>query len=248
MSFTDRLNIDFNKLNFFQKIIGVNVIVYILYKLMFIFKYQSKFISLFSIDSNILNKPWSIITYAFIHQGLFELIFMIILLNFTTNSISNLLGNKITVNLFFTGIVTGAVFYLFIGSTGSLIGASAGISSLLIFLFLLSPNMPVRIFRFSIAYKYIMAFILFTDFLKIISPGQYGVYSHIGGYLIGIYFYYSMYGFPKIKNKSKTSSRQKSSHRKQSRVDKILDKISKSGYDSLNEEEKEFLFKQGENK
>ena len=57
-----------------------------------------------------------------------------------------------------------------------------------------------------------------------------------------------MYGFPKIKNKSKTSSRQKSSHRKQSRVDKILDKISKSGYDSLNEEEKEFLFKQGENK
>ena len=72
MSFTDKLNIDFNKLNFFQKIIAVNVIVYILYKLMFIFKYQSKFISLFSIDSNILTKPWSIITYAFIHHVIFS--------------------------------------------------------------------------------------------------------------------------------------------------------------------------------
>jgi hypothetical protein len=32
---------------------------------------------------------------------------------------------------------------------------------------------------------------------------------------------------------------------KQSKIDKILDKISKSGYDSLSKVEKEFLFKQG---
>ena len=32
---------------------------------------------------------------------------------------------------------------------------------------------------------------------------------------------------------------------KQTKVDKILDKISKSGYDSLDKDEKEYLFKQG---
>ena len=31
----------------------------------------------------------------------------------------------------------------------------------------------------------------------------------------------------------------------QDRINEILEKISKSGYDSLNQEEKEFLFKQG---
>ena len=73
-------------------------------------------------------------------------------------------GKKITINLFFLGIFFGGVAYLLSGSKGSLIGSSAGISSLLFFLLLLSPNLGVRIFRFTIEFKYIMAFILFTDF------------------------------------------------------------------------------------
>lgn len=248
MNFLDKFNIDLSKLDFFQKIIGVNILVFILYRLTFLFKFQNDFISYFSLETNFLTKPWSILTYAFIHQGLFELIFMIILLVFSTNSIANLLGKKITINLFFLGIFFGGIAYLLSGSKGPLIGASAGISSLLIFLLLLTPNLGVRIFRFSIEFKYIMAFILFTDFLKLISPGQFGVYSHMGGYLVGIYYYYSLYGFPKkiiSKNQKKTKTNFKN---KQTKIDMILDKISKSGYDSLNDQEKEYLFKQGDNK
>ena len=248
MNFLDKFNIDLSKLDFFQKIIGVNILVFILYRLTFLFKFQNDFISYFSLETNFLPKPWSILTYAFIHQGLFELIFMIILLVFSTNSIANLLGKKITINLFFLGIFFGGIAYLLSGSKGPLIGASAGISSLLIFLLLLTPNLGVRIFRFSIEFKYIMAFILFTDFLKLISPGQFGVYSHMGGYLVGIYYYYSLYGFPKkiiVKNQKKTKTNFKN---KQTKIDMILDKISKSGYDSLNDQEKEYLFKQGDNK
>ena len=248
MNFLDKFNIDLSKLDFFQKIIGVNILVFILYRLTFLFKFQNDFISYFSLETNFLTKPWSILTYAFIHQGLFELIFMIILLVFSTNSIDNLLGKKITINLFFLGIFFGGIAYLLSGSKGPLIGASAGISSLLFFLLLLSPNLGVRIFRFSIEFKYIMAFILFTDFLKLISPGQFGVYSHIGGYLVGIYYYYSLYGFPKkiiVKNQKNRKTNFKI---KQTKIDMILDKISKSGYDSLNDQEKEYLFKQGGNK
>ena len=248
MNFLDKFNIDLSKLDFFQKIIGVNILVFILYRLTFLFKFQNDFISYFSLETNFLTKPWSILTYAFIHQGLFELIFMIILLVFSTNSIANLLGKKITINLFFLGIFFGGVAYLLSGSKGPLIGASAGISSLLFFLLLLSPNLGVRIFRFSIEFKYIMAFILFTDFLKLISPGQFGVYSHIGGYLVGIYYYYSLYGFPKKVGVQNHKKRKTNFRNKQSKIDMILDKISKSGYDSLSDEEKEYLFKQGGNK
>ena len=137
---------------------------------------------------------------------------------------------------------------MFSGSKGSLIGASAGVSSLLFFLLLLSPNMGVRIFRFTIEFKYIMAFILFTDFLKLISPGQFGVYSHIGGYLVGACYYFSLYGFPKNIKFKNQKIRKKNFKNKQYKIDMILDKISKSGYDSLSEEEKEYLFKQGRNR
>ena len=34
---------------------------------------------------------------------------------------------------------------------------------------------------------------------------------------------------------------------KQKKIDEILDKIAKKGYDSLSKEEKEFLFKSGSN-
>ena len=170
---------------------------------------------------------------------------MIFLILFTTNSISNLLGEKTSINLYFTGIFFGGVIYLFTGSQSPLIGASAGISALLIFLLLLSPDLELRIFRFTIKYKYLMAFILFTDFLKLISPGQFGVYSHLGGYLAGIYYYYSLYGFPKFIKRKKPPLRKYNNENKQTKVDKILDKISKSGYDSLDNDEKEYLFKQG---
>ena len=49
----------------------------------------------------------------------------------------------------------------------------------------------------------------------------------------------------KSKRKPRTNVSRKYSPSKQSKVNNILDKISKSGYDSLNKEEKEFLFKQG---
>ena len=248
MNFLEKFNVDLSKLDFFQKIIGVNILVFIIYRLTFLFRFQNDFISYFSLEADFLSKPWSILTYSFIHEGLFELIFMIILLIFSTNSIANLLGKKITINLFFLGIFFGGVAYLLSGSKGSLIGSSAGISSLLFFLLLVSPNLGVRIFRFTIEFKYIMAFILFTDFLKLISPGQFGVYSHIGGYLVGIYYYYSLYGFPKKVSVQNHKKRKTNFRNKQNKIDMILDKISNSGYDSLSDEEKEYLFKQGGNK
>ena len=71
------------------------------------------------------------------------------------------------------------------------------------------------------------------------------MYSHLGGYLVGVYYYYSLYGFPKFIKRKKPPFRKYNNENKQTKVDKILDKISKSGYDSLDKDEKEYLFKQG---
>lgn len=248
MNIFKNISFDYKKLDFFKKIIGLNIIVFIIYKLSFLFSFQTTFLRFFSLENNFFEKPWSIITYSFIHQGLFDLIFMIILLNFSTNAIKNLLGKELPIKLFIVGVLMGGVFFLFFNtSNGSLIGASAGISSLLIFLLFMSPDLSLRIFRFNIKFKYIMGLILFMDFLRLISPGEFGVFSHIGGYLAGMFYYFSIYGFFNFKTKFKTHTKPKMKYRtsKQSKIDKILDKISKSGYDSLSKVEKEFLFKQG---
>ena len=245
MKIFDRIDFDIYNLNFAQKIAIINVLVFLVFRLSFLFKLESDFLNLFSLSSNFFYNPWSIITHAFIHQGIFDLVFMLILLFFSCNSISNLLGEKITIYLFFVGIILGSIFFLFFSNSQNiLIGASAGISSLLIFLLFLSPNLELRFFRFNIKFKYLMALILFTDFLRFLSPGEFGIYSHIGGYLAGTFYYFSIYGLPKKYRKPRTIK----PTNKQKETDYILDKISRSGYDSLTSKEKDFLFRQKDKK
>ena len=85
---------------------------------------------------------------------------------------------------------------------------------------------------------------LIRDFIYLFLFEDFGVYAHIGGYIVAIYYYFSLYGLPNL-NKSKKPISRKSFENKQTRVDQILDKISKSGYDSLDDDDKEYLFKQG---
>ena len=106
------------------------------------------------------------------------------------------------------------------------------------------------------------------DFLNIFSNNVGGHISHIGGAVFGFLY---MKQFEKgndflggivrslffrqkktVQNQRKTPPRDdyefnSQKVKKQKEVDKILDKISRSGYESLTKEEKDILFKQGKN-
>jgi hypothetical protein len=109
-------------------------------------------------------------------------------------------------------------------------------------------------------------------FMLFLGVNQGGYVAHIGGYMLGYYYATQLskgkdigLGFerlmdavaswfkpksslktvhrstkPSQRKKAKTKSSDKSD--KQKKIDAILDKISKSGYDSLSSEEKAFLF------
>ena len=70
--------------NTFEKIIFLNILVYISYVILDLFSlsYINKF---FALTHDYLYNPWSIITYAFIHQDLFELLFMLILIYYSSS-------------------------------------------------------------------------------------------------------------------------------------------------------------------
>ncbi len=149
-------------------------------------------------------------------------------------------------------------------------GASAGIMAIVIAIAAHIPHFPVRLFFVLNVKLWIIAvFFLLTDLIYLGNGNNAGGHiAHIGGALFGYLFIKQLRsgkdltkGFsqftdnlanwfkpkPKIK-KVYTSAQSNITYREnkaynQQRVDKILDKISHSGYDGLSKDEKEFLFK-----
>ncbi|MFC2102293.1 rhomboid family intramembrane serine protease [Bacteroidota bacterium] len=164
------------------------------------------------------------------------------------------------------------VFAPMIGNSYAL-GASASVMAIVTAIAFYVPNYTLYLLffgRVKIIYIAIALFVL--DFFTIPGGNAGGQIAHIGGALLGYIFIKSIrpssissYGskgsftswlsgmFTKIKHKpegKRTMRRPVTDEeynqqkvQQQKRIDQILDKISKGGYDSLTTEEKEFLFK-----
>lgn len=237
--------------NAFEKIIFLNIGVYISYLILELFS-LSYINEYFALTSDYLYNPWSIITYAFIHQGFYELIFMLILIYYSSSKLMNLYGEKIPIRIFFTGIILGGLFFLlFFNGNEPLIGSSAGACALLFFMLCYMPNHIIKISFIKFEFKYLMFLLFFMDIIRLFANNtpDGGVIAHLGGYLAGFYHYTSVYGigdfkrFYKQRKPRNKKNKSPANFSEQKRIDIILDKISKSGYDSLSKSEKEYLFK-----
>ncbi|CAG0948614.1 MAG: rhomboid family intramembrane serine protease [Bacteroidetes bacterium] len=146
------------------------------------------------------------------------------------------------------------------------IGASAAVMAILISIATYIPHYAVHLlFLGPVKLKYIALFYILIDLLSISGSNSGGHIAHLGGAIYGYFYIKStqngndwsvsisnllnkLWGLFKAKQKMKTvhfSSSKKTnptSKNDQARIDSILDKISKSGYESLTKEEKEFLF------
>lgn len=173
------------------------------------------------------------------------------------------------------GIFAGLFYILLsllFGESSILVGASAAIFSVLFAVTVYAPYIEVKLFFIGIVKLWHIAFfILFLDIIQMPFGNFMGHLSHFSGALFGLIFIKLLQNGTDIskpfhtlsfdfKPKKKThfskvhvnKTTQNTSNLKtktttvdQKRVDDILDKISKSGYDSLSKEEKEFLFKIG---
>ena len=173
----------------------------------------------------------------------------------------------------FSGI-TFVLSYVFIEKAGLLVGASGAIMAILIAAATYAPFMLLRIPLIGIVKLWHVAFvILLVDLIQMPLDNTGGHLAHLGGALFGfIYIKLLQTGTDITKPfsslldvfanlfKLKKKTPFKKVHRNttkngvnsftekditQKQIDDILDKISKSGYDSLTKEEKEFLFKAG---
>ena len=273
MELKNKINLCISGLNIVEKIILFNITLYllpfVLKTVLFLFNIKGlSIVNWFTIDatlSEFILKPWSILTYGFIHGSFSHIFWNMLILYYFGNILKNIFGEKLILNLFLSGIVAGGLTYLisynlfpvFKGVNSVMIGASAGVMSVLFFLAAYDPQYRIRIIFFDIKILYIALFLFFYDIIQIPLNNSGGHIAHIGGALWGYYYSVkynngsdlvnSILSYFKKNTNNKPSVKSKTDNKSfnQDKIDEILDKISDSGYDSLTKSEKEYLFKVG---
>lgn len=153
-----------------------------------------------------------------------------------------------------------------------MLGASASVLAVVAATAYREPNYPIRLFLFgTIRLKYLALIVIGTDLLFITSSNAGGHIAHLGGALAGLWFAASLskgaditawinksldavsslfsskprkpkmkvhYGTDKQKDYNYNARKKAQSDE----IDRILDKLKKSGYESLTTEEKKSLF------
>lgn len=229
-----------------------------------------------------LVKPWTILTYMFVQEDLFHILWNMVTFYWFGKLLCYYTATKKIIPLYILGGIAGglvamlsvAVIPMFHGyaAVQRLTGASAAVTAIIVASATLVPDVKMNVLLIGpVKLLYIAVFVIFIDVLNLASNGEVaGNISHLGGALMG-YFFIVQYKqgrdmskwinrfFDWVRGLFKINPRStmKVAHRRaipdeeynmtrkahQQTVDEILDKISKSGYDSLTKAEKEILFK-----
>ncbi|MDO5608630.1 MAG: rhomboid family intramembrane serine protease [Capnocytophaga sp.] len=216
-----------------------------------------------------VKRPWTLFTYFWFHGSGIHLFWNSVLLYFTGHIFLNLYSSKIFLRVYLMGALFGGIFFLLLGmlipslnENAILVGASGAIMCALIFVCTMVPRYSVSVFfALRVQLWHVASVMILFDLLQLTSSNTGGRIVHLSGALVG--FVYAVYAkqperffvrnlfYKKIKKNdaisfsktpSKTSLMTDEQRVKQHRVNQILEKISVSGYASLTDEEKKFLF------
>ncbi|MCF6298067.1 MAG: rhomboid family intramembrane serine protease [Flavobacteriaceae bacterium] len=268
--------------NAVEKIIYINVVIFLLTYLFntlsFLMKSDNNFIiNWFALSphfDSLITKPWSVISYGFLHDGFLHILFNLIFLFYIGNIFLDYFNKKQFLLYYIFGIFSGGLIFLlsynYLPALKThetyLVGASAGVTAILIGITSHIPNYSIR-FRFigNIKLLHIAIILMAIDIIQIPNGNAGGHLAHLGGALIG-YLLTTQLNYGKnlidwignlfqpkdetnlktvYKQKKEAKPKEKNPINRQRKIDSILDKISKSGYETLTKEEKDFLFKVG---
>ncbi len=268
------LKLKFKNFGVIEYIIFWNILLGVLFGLVYLFsedvgKQILLQIALHSDKNTLLKQPWGIFTYSFFHSGFLHLMFNMLMLYYVAQFFKTFFIDKQLLALYLSAGIFSGLFYLsysfLFGSQTYIVGASGAIMAILFAVIAMAPKMQVYLLGIiRLPIWLIGVFVLLLDIAQM-QNNIGGKVAHIGGVVFGfIYVFLLKRGVDilswlykwlpisstenvwnaKQKNKKKKATYKKATNETEERINFILDKIRKSGYDSLSEEEKQFLFKQ----
>ena len=191
-------------------IIGANIVVFVLQNIFDLSSgpgYIARFFA-FHHDSLQSGMVWTPITYSFLHSTgnalPLHLIFNMVVIYFFGRSAIASLGQKRFLHLYFGAVLVGGLAWFaasFVSGAGSVIGASAAASALLIFFACQNPDREVLLFfvipvkpRY-LAYVYVGLGTLGLIFQELFAKGSSAVAhsAHLGGMLFAFLYYKYVY-------------------------------------------------------
>ena len=272
MNFLDNLKREFGIANMLNKLIYINVFSFlvlnissVIFSLLLIdISSIKELLMLPSSTEEVIKKPWSLISYMFIHDNFIHLLFNLIWLHFGGKLFLQYLNQKQLLYTYVLGGLFGGIFFIIAfnnlpalipySENAKALGASASVLAIFFAIATYIPNFQVNIpFIGFIKLKHIALIYIILDFLNIPNGNAGGHIAHLGGAIFG-FFYVKQFTQKSAKNKQNQflsylknifnfqKSKNKKSY-KMKEIDLILEKISKSGYNSLTKIEKELLFK-----
>ncbi len=190
----------FKTANIAVKLIVINSAVFIILNIIpTLFGGQFSFLPWLMLPDNFsefLTQPWTLITYAFLHAGVWHILFNMYFLYIFSRFILNLFTEKRLLTIYLLGGIAGGVLYLISytifpelisGGRGRLLGASAAVMALIVFIATYTPNTGIRFFVFDFKLWQIAAFYVISDLIRVSlgNTNTGGLISHLGGAAFG---------------------------------------------------------------
>lgn len=216
---------------------------------------------------SLLKKFWTPLTYMFLHRELFHFFFNMLWLYWMGRIFEDFLNPRQFTFVYIAGGLAGALFFVAaynllpafsdsVAFAGPLLGASASVMAIVAATATLLPDYALRLLFFGdVKLKYLAIAYILLDIIGITGLNAGGSLAHLGGAFLGFIFIKQLQKgndwskiFTRKKKKLKIIRNNNYGKRPgtvpdQEVIDNILDKISKSGYNSLTKKEKEQLFK-----
>lgn len=211
-----------------------------------------------------LVRPWTFVTYMFLHGGIGHIFFNMLTLFFFGPRLESRLGGRAFLGLYFASGIMGALLSIPFTPYAPIIGASGGVYGVMLGYAMFWPRDQLMIWGIiPVEARFLILIMTAISLFGGVSPGSGGIahFAHLGGFLGGYLFIKAMRrgsGAVKFRNqaapilrKIETPATALDRWRRIKRdglhevnrdeLDRILDKISAGGIGSLTAGEREFL-------
>lgn len=201
MSIFEDLKQQFRIGDVITKLIFWNVLLFIIpasvFGVLSLFSIRIDYLNWVSLSTSILDlveKPWSLLSYAFFHAGIFHLFFNMIMLHFAGRLFLTFFTQKQVLSLYFVSIFFSGILYILsymffpalTNQNTTMVGASAAIMAVLFATVSYDPLMEIRLLFFGNVKLWHVALVLIAiDLIQLPLSNTGGHLAHLSGALFG---------------------------------------------------------------
>ena len=288
MGITDEIKLSYQHGSYLTKLIYINIAVWIVVRLTAVSMVLGgndhlaflDWLSLPASFGQFISRPWTLLTYMFLHYELWHILFNLLWLYSFGRIFLEYHQPRKLLCLYFFGGISGGLFFMMaynffpyfqhaIAFT-QLMGASAAVITIVVATAVYVPNHVIHLILIGpVKIKWIALFSVLLYVVNLTGDNAGGNFAHLGGAFWG-FLYMSLLKsgfdvskgserfFDRIFNWSRPKKKltveynsgsyreygyNRSKKEKQEEINRILDKISTTGYDTLTADEKEMLFR-----